>query len=102
MGLFGGIFGGGTKEGLREMLSQGAVVIDVRTPEEYSRGHIEGSKNIPLNQVSGKVNQIKNLGKPVVLCCASGIRSGRATSMLKSKGITCENGGSWKSVAGML
>ena len=96
MGLFSGLFGSSGK--VEDMLSQGAVVIDVRSPGEFRSGHVEGSKNIPLQELGSRVEEVKKLGKPVVLCCASGMRSGQATSMLKKHGLECVNGGGWTSV----
>lgn len=77
----------------------GAQLIDVRTPGEFQSGHIQGAKNIPLNTISSKLSSIKK-DKPVVLCCASGMRSGSATNTLKSKGYEAYNAGSWKSLEG--
>jgi phage shock protein E len=74
------------------------IIIDVRTPGEYMGGHVAGSINIPLQEIQQRVDEIKALHKPVVLCCASGNRSGQATAFLKNQGIDCENGGSWLSV----
>lgn len=73
------------------------VVVDVRTPGEYMGGHVAGSKNIPLDEVPGQLNYFKGLNK-VVLCCASGNRSGHATQFLKQQGIDCVNGGAWTNV----
>lgn len=99
MGLFGSLFGSGTKnEDIKEMLKNGASVIDVRSAGEFQGGHVKGAKNIPLQNIDKHVEQIKKAGKPVVLCCASGMRSGQATSFLKAQGIECVNGGSWTSV----
>lgn len=99
MGLLGALFGSNkTNERLKELLSQGAVIIDVRTPAEFKRGHAKGAQNIPLQSIEGKAGKIKKLNKPVILCCASGNRSGQATSILKKKGIAAENGGAWTSV----
>lgn len=71
------------------------TVIDVRTIEEYRGGNVKGSTNIPLNEIPSRIQEISNFKSPIVLCCASGNRSGQATQYLKSKGIACENGGSW-------
>ena len=70
-------------------------IIDVRTPEEFFAGHVEGSLNIPLQDIPYQVQKIKQLGQPLVLCCATGNRSGQAAVFLKNQGIACENGGSW-------
>mgnify|MGYP006137954403 FL=1 len=95
MGFFGLMFGNDNSAVVKEMPNNGAVIIDVRTPAEFQGGHVAGSKNIPLQRIQGNVSEIKKIGKPVVLCCASGARSGQATSFLKQQGIQCENGGDW-------
>lgn len=97
MGILSSLFGSGNDK-LKEMLAQGALVIDVRSPGEFSSGHVKGSKNIPLQNIGGSINDIEKMGKPIVLCCASGMRSGQASRMLSSKGIECMNGGGWAQV----
>lgn len=74
-----------------------ATIIDVRTPAEFAGGHVAGSINIPLNEIPARLNEIKNK-KNIVLCCASGNRSGQATAFLKQSGVECENAGSWLDV----
>ena len=78
-----------------ELHKNGATIIDVRTPDEYSMGHIKGSKNIPLQKLKNTINKI-NRNKPVIVCCASGARSSAAKRMLKSEGFEeVHNGGGW-------
>jgi phage shock protein E len=97
---FFGLFGGGTSAtSIEEYLKDGAVVIDVRTIGEYEGGHVNGSKNIVLNSIPSKVNEIKALNKKVIAVCRSGARSGQATSFLKQQGIDVINGGPWQNVA---
>ena len=79
-----------------------AVIIDVRTYEEFAGGHIQNSKNIPLQIIESKISDIKKLNKPVIACCRSGNRSGMATRILKLNGIECINGGSWQSLQSKL
>jgi len=99
MGLLSAIFGKSKKqEQIIDMLANGGIIIDVRNPNEFKGGHVEGSKNIPLNRISSKLNDIKKLNKPIVLCCASGVRSAQATNILKKVGIEALNGGGWKSL----
>jgi phage shock protein E len=74
------------------------TIIDVRTPSEFRGGNVKGSINIPLNEIPDKLEEIKKMEAPILLCCASGNRSGQATSFLKRNGIECENGGSWLDV----
>lgn len=76
------------------------TIIDVRTPGEFMGGHVAGSINIPLHEIQNRANEIKALSQPIVLCCASGMRSGQATVYLKSLGVDCENGGSWLDING--
>ena len=77
------------------LLENGAVIIDVRSPQEYSGGAIPGSENIPLGSLASKTKQIKSLGVPVICVCASGMRSGAAKGQLKTAGIEAYNGGPW-------
>ncbi|MBP7239580.1 MAG: rhodanese-like domain-containing protein [Saprospiraceae bacterium] len=74
------------------------TIVDVRTPSEYQGGHVAGSINVPLQEVPKRIEEIKALGQPILLCCASGMRSGQATTYLKGLGIACENGGGWMEV----
>lgn len=77
------------------------TIIDVRTPEEFMGGHVSGSINIPLQEIPSHLNKIKNMPQPLILCCASGNRSGQATAFLMQKGIKSTNGGSWLQVNAM-
>jgi phage shock protein E len=79
-----------------------ATIVDVRTREEFQGGHVANSINVPLQELGLRLQEIKNLPQPLILCCASGMRSASATSMLKSMGIACENGGSWFEVNAAL
>lgn len=100
MSIIRKIFGLGPKVDVHELLRNGAALIDVRTPAEFSAGHAKGATNIPLDKIKSKVDKIKQLKKPVVLCCQSGMRSAQATSILKGAGITdAYNGGGWHNFA---
>ena len=81
-----------------QLMKDGGIVIDVRTPGEFNSGHIKGSINIPLDKIKSKIKKIENLKKPVIFCCASGMRSGQASSITKSRGIDVYNGGGWSSL----
>ncbi|MFD2915558.1 rhodanese-like domain-containing protein [Psychroserpens luteus] len=101
MGLLNTLFGNkGDK--IKDFQSREAVIIDVRTKGEYSQGAIPGSKNIPLQVINSKISDIKKLNKPVITCCASGMRSGSAASILKAQGIEAINGGGWLSLSKKL
>lgn len=83
---------------MEEFEIEGSTVVDVRTPEEYRGGHAEGSVNIPLQEIPRRMAELKNMKMPLVLCCASGNRSGQAQAYLSAKGIECHNAGSWMEV----
>ena len=63
-----------------------AVLLDVRTPDEYREGHIPGSQNIPIDDIRAVLNTISNRDTPIFVHCRSGMRSARATKALKSLG----------------
>lgn len=71
----------------RELVAAGARLVDVRTAGEFGGGHLPGAINIPLDQLSGRLGELKKGDKPVVLYCASGARSGQAKRILTSGGI---------------
>jgi phage shock protein E len=87
-----------SNEGLEAAFKKGAVIIDVRTKTEYQQGHVEGSKNIPLNEIKLKLDTIRKWNKPVVTVCRSGSRSALAKNLLKTAGIEVYNGGAWTSI----
>jgi rhodanese-related sulfurtransferase len=74
------------------------TIIDVRTRAEFAGGHVAGSINIPLQEITGHIEEIKAMAQPIIFCCASGNRSGQAAQYFKSIGVDCENGGSWLDV----
>ena len=74
-------------------------IIDVRTPEEFLTGHADGAVNIPLNELPNQLDRLKSLRGQLILCCASGMRSGSACQFLLQNGITdVSNGGPWQNV----
>ncbi len=74
------------------------TIVDVRTPEEFMGGHVVGSINIPLGEIQERMEELESLKTPLILCCASGNRSGQAQHYLSQKGIDCYNAGSWLDV----
>ena len=74
------------------------TIVDVRTPGEFMGGHVAGSVNIPLQELPQRMDEVKNLTLPLILCCASGNRSGMAQSFLSQQGMECYDGGSWLDV----
>jgi phage shock protein E len=94
-----GILGIKPKADLRVLLKEGATIIDVRSKGEYAGGHIRGSVNIPLNVLGNNLSKFKDKNAPIITCCASGMRSASAKSILKGAGYTnVHNGGSWMSL----
>ena len=92
------MLGLGPKTDYKQLIADGAIIIDVRTKGEYAGGHIKGSVNIPLNTLAANLGKIKK-DKPVITCCASGMRSASAKSLLKSNGFKeVYNGGGWSSL----
>ncbi|WP_298892265.1 rhodanese-like domain-containing protein [uncultured Psychroserpens sp.] len=97
MGFLGFIFGA-KKRQVKRYLEHGAVILDVRTQREWDKGHIENSVHIPLNELNARVDEVKQLNKPVIACCESGVRSAKAAKFLNLNNIDAINGGGWVSV----
>lgn len=89
MGFFDFLKQPNINEGLESYkATPGAVLIDVRTPEEYAGGRIPGGKNIPLQRLDAIDSAVKSKDTPIFVYCLSGARSRQAASMLKSRGYT--------------
>jgi rhodanese-related sulfurtransferase len=80
------------------MNNSGYTIVDVRSQMEFQGGHVAGSVNIPLQEVPDRVQEFANMPQPLLLCCASGNRSGQAVAYLRAQGVECENGGGWMEV----
>jgi phage shock protein E len=70
---------------VRRAVGDGATVVDVRSPAEYAGGHAEGAINVPVGDIGARLTEIPR-EKPVVVYCASGIRSARAARTLRDAG----------------
>jgi len=95
------LFGLGPKADLPKLLAEGATILDVRTEQEFSRGHATDAVNIPLDELLLYLHMIRK-DKPVVTCCHSGRRSAMAAETLKSHGFDAHNGGRWTKVQAAL
>lgn len=78
--------------------SSKSIVIDVRRPEEFQKGHAKNSINIPLQQMEERIDELKQMKQSIVVVCGGGTRHVKAFELLKSHGIDAEKGGSWKDV----
>ena len=89
MGLFDLFKRPDINQGVSEFNSvPGAVLVDVRTPQEYREGHIPGSRNIPLQEISRSEPKLGPKDTPLFLYCRSGARSAQAASILRHMGYT--------------
>ncbi len=95
MSIFQQIFGSGPTADVKALIEKGAFLVDVRTPAEFSEGHVKGSVNIPLDTVAAQLAKFS--GKEnIIVFCRSGNRSGQAKSILEKGGFTnVVNGGTW-------
>lgn len=84
-----------------ELRKNGAVILDVRTPGEFQAGHIKGAINISVDKLQGQLKKLSK-DKTIITCCASGMRSASAASILKRAGFVAYNGGSWMSLRNKL
>ena len=92
MGFLDFLHGADVNQGVAEYhKTPGAILLDVRTPQEYREGHIPGSKNVPLQQLDKISSVAKNKEIPLFVYCYSGSRSRQATGMLQQMGYTNVN-----------
>jgi len=87
---------------INDFMSRGAIILDVRTTREFNAGAINGSKHIPLQVLREHVEELRDLDKPFVICCASGIRSSKASKFLNLNNIEAINGGGWQNLNSIL
>ena len=89
MSFFDFLKGPDINQGVKEYsTTDGAVLLDVRTPDEYRQGHIPGSKNVPLQSLDEVTSFVNNQDTPVFVYCHSGARSAQAVSVLEGMGYT--------------
>ncbi|WP_449397822.1 rhodanese-like domain-containing protein [Chryseobacterium wanjuense] len=80
------------------LIKQGAVILDVRSKSEYDGGHIKNAINIPVDQLEKNLSRLSK-DKTIITCCASGMRSATAQSILQNNGYkNVHNGGGWVSL----
>lgn len=92
-------FFGITSTDYAQLVKNGAIIVDVRSRGEYASGHVNGSVNIALDQLSNNLHQLKDKDQPIITCCASGMRSASARTLLVAKGYkSVYDGGGWSSL----
>ncbi|MFM9007050.1 MAG: rhodanese-like domain-containing protein [Bacteroidota bacterium] len=88
---------------VKELLAEGALILDVRSPGEFAGGHVPGATNIPLDRLASGISQLNAKDQAIVTCCASGMRSASAVAILRSAGFSrVANGGSWRAVMAQM
>jgi phage shock protein E len=95
MSLFPSMFGTNQEISKRakDWVQSGARLIDVRTPQEFASGHINGAKNLPLDQLGVHLESLGTRGDRIVVYCRSGARSAHARGMLEAAGFeVCDLG----------
>ncbi len=80
---------------LPELKNRGAQIVDVRSAQEFYSANNPASINIPLNEIDTQLRKLKK-DLPIILCCASGARSGMAARLMRSKGFEAHNAGNWQ------
>jgi phage shock protein E len=98
MGLFQNLFGGGQTVDLKNIIEQGAFLVDVREPDEFAGGSAKGAINIPLATVPTQLTRFKGKDN-IIVFCRSGNRSGQAKTILEQNGFkNVVNGGTWEDI----
>jgi phage shock protein E len=96
MGLFDFLTGSGNNSTAGEaqrLVQEGALLLDVRTPQEFASKHVQGATNIPVQELSQRLKELPKNTKTVVVYCKSGGRSASAASVLRNAGYTvCDLG----------
>ena len=85
------------------LLEADPLIVDVREPFEFAMGHVEGATNVPLGQIPGHIDAYRDLGKPIIFYCRSGMRSGQAVAFLGGLGVhDIYNGGGLEDMIALL
>lgn len=69
-----------------DWVTKGAILLDVRTPQEFAAGHLDGAINVPVDRVADRIASVAKPDQPIVVYCRSGARSGAATRALRARG----------------
>lgn len=102
MGFLSNLFNKTDDNDLSKAIQEGAYLVDVRTPMEFSMGSVAGAVNIPLDTIPGQLAKFRNK-KNIIVFCKSGSRSRQAKSFLEQQGVQhILDGGSWQTVQHIL
>ena len=82
------VLGKTSPERAKQLVRDGALLLDVRSPAEFAGGHVDGATNIPVQALGSRIAELGEHTRPVVLYCASGVRSASATGTLRRAGFT--------------
>jgi rhodanese-related sulfurtransferase len=86
----------------KELVKQGAIILDVRSVAEFNSGHVRGAINIPLDTIPSKLTKIDK-NKIIITCCMSGGRSSVAKNILHGAGYdSVYDGGGWRTLQSEL
>lgn len=77
---------GGPKQSARELVAAGALLLDVRTPQEFREQHLTNAQNIPVQELAGRIGELGAKSRPIVVYCRSGARSAAAATVLHAAG----------------
>jgi rhodanese-related sulfurtransferase len=82
------VFRSRAAEARRWVAQESALLLDVRSESEFAAGHLPGAVNVPVSRLAAQMNTLGDKGRPVVVYCASGVRSTRAASLLREAGFS--------------
>jgi phage shock protein E len=85
-----------SRERAHDLVTNGALLVDVRTESEFAAGHVPGAINVPVADLSAKASALVAQGKPIVVYCASGVRSAMARRTLRAAGADVHDLGAMK------
>lgn len=94
--MFGKLF---KKNNFAKLIEDGAIILDVRSPDEFAAGSAKDSINIPLGELPHNIISLKAKNVPVICVCAVGVRAASAKSKLSNEGIEAYNGISWNKMS---